>query len=93
MSHVVILNQIFAIHSIFHTLYSEIRHYKKRDVGAFKHLAGESRSGSGIGGMITKFDAAEIALAAGVEMWIANGRTENAIQLALDGAIGTHFIL
>jgi glutamate 5-kinase len=63
------------------------------DLDQHEHLAGESAGKHGKGGMKTKFDAARIALDAGVEVWVANGQTENAIQLALDGAIGTHFKL
>lgn len=57
----------------------------------YLHVAGKSASQNSKGGMHAKFAAAKIAHAAGVDMWIANGKTENAIQLALDGKIGTHF--
>jgi len=63
------------------------------DIDAYEHFAGSSASGLGVGGMKTKFAAARIALEAGVEMWIANGRADNAIERALDGEIGTHFKL
>lgn len=63
------------------------------DLDEYMHVAGGSNGVHGKGGMKTKFDAAKIATAAGVEMWVANGQTENAIQLALDGEIGTHFTI
>lgn len=61
------------------------------DIDKYAHLAGDSRSANASGGMRTKFDAAKIATEAGVEMWIANGRTENAIERAINGEIGTYF--
>jgi len=63
------------------------------DIAKYEHMAGASNGVHGKGGMKTKFEAAKIAAAAGVDMWIANGQTENAVQLALDGKIGTHFTL
>ncbi len=63
------------------------------DISQYEHLAKESSSVHGKGGMKTKFDAAQIAMADGVEMWVANGKVDNAIQLALDGEIGTHFTI
>lgn len=62
------------------------------DLDHYKHLAGGSNSKHGRGGMKTKLEAAKIALEAGVEMWIANGRAENAIQRAIEGDIGTHVV-
>ena len=61
------------------------------DLNKYRALAGESTSAHAKGGMKTKFDAANIALTEGIDMWVANGRTENAIELALAGEIGTHF--
>ncbi len=61
------------------------------DLDACEHLAGGSEGVHGKGGMKTKFEAARVALDAGVEVWVANGRTENVIQLAINGDIGTHF--
>lgn len=43
------------------------------------------RSGQGTGGMYTKFLAAEICLAAGVEMWILNGRPKGFLTKAMEG--------
>ncbi len=62
------------------------------DIGQFEHLAKGATSQNGTGGMVTKFSAAKIANANGVEMWVANGRIENAIQRTLNGEIGTHFV-
>jgi glutamate 5-kinase len=72
---------------------SIIRQINAKDIAKYGHLAGGSSGIHGKGGMKTKFEAAKIATDAGIEMWIANGQTENAIQLALDGEIGTHFTL
>lgn len=63
------------------------------DIQSLEHLAGGARSKNSVGGMATKFAAAKIATANGVEMWIAHGRSDNAIQRALDGDIGTRFSL
>ena len=62
-------------------------------MGEHEHLAGDTDGVHGKGGMKTKFEAASIAIGSGVEMWVANGRTENVIQFALDGKAGTHFLL
>ncbi len=62
------------------------------NVSEYEHIAGNSNGGHGKGGMKTKFEAARIATEAGVDMWVANGQTEDAIQLALLGEIGTHFL-
>jgi glutamate 5-kinase len=61
------------------------------DIAAFEHVAGGTNGVHGKGGMRTKFEAAQIATAAGVEMWVANGRTEDVIERAIAGEIGTHF--
>jgi len=64
---------------------------KISNVDEYNDIAGDSNSANAKGGMKTKFLAAKIAKKAGVEMWIANGRTENAIQRAIDLEIGTYF--
>ncbi len=61
------------------------------DIEEYVHLAGGTNGDYGTGGMITKFMAARIATSNGVDMWIANGRTENVIERALAGEVGTHF--
>lgn len=58
----------------------------------YEYLAGGAESANGTGGMLTKFEAARIAQEAGITMWIANGRADNAIQRALDGEVGTRFV-
>jgi glutamate 5-kinase len=53
-------------------------------------LAGGSRSGLGIGGMITKLDAAAVARRAGVEVVIADGAEPNVVERLVRGeALGT----
>lgn len=61
------------------------------NIDEYAHLAGGTNGEYGTGGMITKFAAARIATASGVDMWIANGRAEQVIERALAGEIGTHF--
>ncbi len=72
---------------------SIIRTIDLNNFSSLKRSAQESNSIHGTGGMKTKFYAARIAGEAGIEMWIANSHTNNSIQLALDGKIGTHFRL
>lgn len=81
-----------------HGVYSEISNAdsvipKINDISTHEHLAEDTDPGNGTGGMKTKFDAARIATAAGVEMWIAHGREEDAIERTLKGEIGTHFTI
>ncbi|MDF1722725.1 MAG: glutamate 5-kinase [Minwuia sp.] len=54
-------------------------------------LAGESRSGLGVGGMLTKLQAAEIAMAAGCNMAICDGRKLNPLRQLAEGGDGTWF--
>ena len=62
------------------------------DLDKYQHLANDTSSENGTGGMTTKFEAGRIALDAGIEMRIANGRTKQPIQKALNDVIGTKFI-
>ena len=58
-----------------------------------KALAGGSGSSLGSGGMATKLRAADIAMNAGVEMFIANGEKPELLYDLFDGkAVGTRFI-
>ena len=53
---------------------------------------GDSRSGWGTGGMITKIEAARIATRSGVRTVITEGKSPQNLEKILDGAtIGTHF--
>jgi glutamate 5-kinase len=61
------------------------------DIAAYEHVAGGTNGAMGRGGMRTKFEAAQIAMTAGVDMWVANGRSEEVIERAIAGEIGTHF--
>lgn len=57
-----------------------------------RHLAGESSSMFGSGGMITKIHAADIAVAAGINMAIINGSDPSLLYDLFDGKqVGTHF--
>lgn len=54
---------------------------------------GDSKSGWGTGGMVTKIEAARIATAAGVRTAIAQGRHPGNIERIIQGeAIGTQFV-
>jgi glutamate 5-kinase len=63
-----------------------------RDLEAYAHLAGNSNGHEGTGGMLSKFMAAGVVMGSGINMYLANGREESAIQRSLDGEIGTRFI-
>lgn len=55
-------------------------------------LAGGAVSGLGTGGMITKLNAAEIAMGAGIDMAIVNGRNTDVLYELFDGKqVGTIF--
>ncbi len=57
-----------------------------------KELAGGAGTSLGTGGMITKINAAEIALANGIDMIILNGKNpDNLYYLFEDGKLGTLF--
>ena len=56
-------------------------------------LAGASVSGLGVGGMVTKIQAARLATRAGTRTVIANGRTPDALlRIARGEVIGTTFV-
>ncbi|MCI7766722.1 MAG: glutamate 5-kinase [Oscillospiraceae bacterium] len=58
-----------------------------------KALAGDAVSGLGSGGMITKINAAEIAMNAGFDMAIVNGRNPDILYELFDGKqVGTVFL-
>lgn len=60
---------------------------------AITALAGEAGSSLGTGGMVTKLEAATIAVTSGVHMVIANGSRPNVLTELIDGeSIGTHFV-
>ena len=55
-------------------------------------MAGKPISGLGSGGMITKIEAAKIALGAGCNMVIASGHKDHALQRIIDGERVTWFV-
>lgn len=58
-----------------------------------RKLAGDAVSGLGTGGMITKINAAELAVNAGIDMAILNGKNPNILYDLFDGKnAGTIFI-
>lgn len=60
--------------------------------GSIRALAGGAASGLGSGGMITKINAAEIAMNAGMDMAILNGRNPSVLYDFFDGKkVGTVF--
>ena len=55
-------------------------------------LAAGTSNGRGIGGMVTKIEAAKLATASGITVVIADGRESDIILKLVDGeAVGTHF--
>ncbi len=57
-----------------------------------RELAGSTTTGRGVGGMITKIEAAELATRSGTEVVIAAGDVDNVIPRLVAGeAIGTRF--
>ncbi len=59
---------------------------------AIKKIAGKSEELLAKGGMISKIEAAEMAMTSGISMVIANGRTPNSIEQILNGEnTGTFF--
>ena len=57
-----------------------------------RNLAGDAISGLGTGGMITKINAAEMAINSGIDMAILNGRNPNVLYDLFDGReVGTIF--
>ncbi len=59
---------------------------------SIKKIAGKTEEMLAKGGMISKVEAAEIAMASGINMVIANGRKPNIIEMVLNGEeIGTLF--
>jgi glutamate 5-kinase len=70
-------------------LIAEVRTIDER----LRALAGGSRTGLGVGGMITKLEAAAIARRAGTEVVIAHGAEPNVLDRIVGGeAIGTRFV-
>ncbi len=56
-------------------------------------LGGDSASGMGTGGMVTKLNAAKIATQAGCDMVIANGSKPSILYAIMDGeTVGTRFL-
>jgi glutamate 5-kinase len=55
-------------------------------------MAGVARVGMGQGGMVTKLQAARIALQAGCHMAIADGRHQNALAILARGGVATWFV-
>ena len=55
-------------------------------------MAGRPVSGVGSGGMITKIEAAKIALAAGCNMVIASGHEQHPLKRIAEGARCTWFL-
>ncbi|MBI5906904.1 hypothetical protein HY857_02510 [Candidatus Saccharibacteria bacterium] len=62
------------------------------DVDLVRHLVDDDSREISNGGMNSKLAAAELLTNAGIDMWVANGWEEDAIQRAMNGEIGTHFV-
>lgn len=59
------------------------------DIDSYMPIAGDGGTYTK-GGMKSKLEAAAIATAAGVDVWICNGRTENVLEKAFAGETGTY---
>ncbi len=71
---------------------AQLLHHVAKVDDTIKELAGVSNSSQGTGGMVTKLRAAEICLACGCDMVIANGSNPQNLYAILDGKeIGTKF--
>ncbi len=65
----------------------------KRINSEVEHLAADTSSPLGTGGMMTKVEAARLATASGVTVIVADGREpEVVLRLASGGAVGTSFL-
>lgn len=82
------------IHGVYKDVTDEQSIIKEIDnISAYQNSAQNSSGTLGTGGMITKFAAAKIIHQCGADMYIANGRTENGIERAINKEIGTHFTI
>ncbi|MCL2037629.1 hypothetical protein FWG95_01330 [Candidatus Saccharibacteria bacterium] len=63
------------------------------DIENVRQFAGAAENGLSCGGMVTKIASAQIAMCAGVETFIANGRESTVISRALAAEIGTRFVV
>jgi glutamate 5-kinase len=83
-----LLTDVNGVYRDVNNLYSRISVIENTD--EYRHLAGGADSNYSIGGMKSKFEAADIAKKAGVDMWIyspGHGHREQAVE----GEIGTYF--
>ena len=64
---------------------------KVTDISSVEKYAGLANNGHSRGGMMTKIKAAKVATTVGVEVYIADGRVNRAVEKALSRQIGTHF--
>lgn len=71
---------------------SVVRTVTKDDISAATAWITDTNCKRTTGGMTTKLAAASHALEHGAKVWIANGRTQFALQQARCGAIGTTFV-
>ncbi len=62
------------------------------DTDGYLSSLGTQVSDGGTGGMASKFKAADLVMSAGVDLYIANGRSKNAIFDVMLNATGTHFV-
>jgi len=88
----VILTDVDGLYEDFSDHQTLVRSIKQMDVESYVVAARGSVNGSGTGGMITKIEAACLAMKYGVnDVYLANGHKDGAIHQALDQKTGTHF--
>lgn len=92
---------LLVLYSDIEGLYNDDPHRNKNakliqevyDIDGVRHLAGGAVSRVGTGGMITKIEAAEIAMNAGINMIVANGNNVFSMYDILAGEkVGTLFV-
>jgi len=65
-----------------------------REIARVKNLATKAKGRHSVGGMVSKLDAVQMAVAAGIPTTIINGRHPERIKSAVKGkALGTRFVI
>lgn len=87
---VVLLSDVDGVYTDVHDAATRIAHIS--DVALAKQYVRGVMSDGGTGGMASKFAAAQIAMNNSIDMYIADGRRDDAIMAALEGVAGTSFM-
>ncbi len=88
----VMLSDVNGVYENINNPHTLMRTISSDDIDKYAHLAHGSTNRNGSGGMITKLEAASLALKYGVdEVHLANGRDVDVIDSALNKKKGTYF--